>query len=49
MRPAWPCERKALRDGPHRPLALQNLAEHVQGNHFLRPDEIVTALDQRPA
>jgi hypothetical protein len=25
-------------------MAFQNLNEHVQGNHFLRPDEIEEAL-----
>lgn len=44
--PAWPDERKALRVGPMRPMAFQNLAEHVQGNHFLRPDEIVAELEK---
>lgn len=42
--PAWPEDRSALRDPPMRPMAFQNLAEHVQGNHFLRPDEIERAL-----
>lgn len=44
--PAWPRERAALAAPPMRPLAFQNLAEHVQGNHFLRPDEIAEALAQ---
>ena len=38
--PNWPGERAALREPGRRPMAFQNLAEHVQGNHFLRPDEI---------
>lgn len=42
--PAWPSERSALRAPAQRPMAFQNLAEHVQGNHFLRPDEIAAEL-----
>lgn len=38
--PRWPDSREELRAGPARQLAFQNLAEHVQGNHFLRPTEI---------
>ena len=41
--PAWPRERAALRDPARRAMAFQNLSEHVQGNHFLRPEEIVEA------
>lgn len=43
--PAWPEERAALRAAPMRPMAFQNLAEHVQGNHFLRPNEVATQLE----
>jgi SAM-dependent methyltransferase len=42
--PAWPAERAALRAPACRPMAFQNLAEHVQGNHFLRPEEIAAEL-----
>lgn len=42
--PAWPKERSSLRDPAMRAMALQNLSEHVQGNHFLRPDEIAAEL-----
>ncbi len=42
--PAWPDDRAALRAEAMRPMAFQNLAEHVQGNHFLRPEEISEAL-----
>lgn len=42
--PRWPDERAALRVPPNRPLAFQNLAEHVQGNHFLRPAEVEAAM-----
>ena len=42
--PAWPEDRAALRAPAMRPLAFQNLAEHVQGNHFLRPEEIAAEL-----
>lgn len=38
--PNWPTQHKTLREIGHRPMAFQNLAEHVQGNHFLTPDEI---------
>ncbi len=41
--PNWPAERTALREPARRGLAFQNLSEHVQGNHLLRPDEIVAA------
>ena len=42
--PRWPDERSSLRDPRRRPMAFQNLNEHVQGNHFLRPDEIEAAM-----
>ncbi|HQU16484.1 MAG: methyltransferase type 11 [Chromatiales bacterium 21-64-14] len=38
--PNWPVERSALRMPGRAGMAFQNLAEHVQGNHLLRPDEI---------
>ena len=41
--PAWPAERRGLKSPAFRMMAVQNLSEHVQGNHFLRPDEIVAA------
>ncbi len=41
--PAWPPDRSALRDPARKGMAFQNLTEHVQGNHFLRPDEIQAA------
>lgn len=41
--PNWPATRDALRAPSRRGMAFQNLAEHVQGNHFLRPDEIRAA------
>ena len=43
--PAWPAERSALRTPGRRPVAFQNLSEHVQGNHFLQPEEIVRAFE----
>lgn len=43
--PAWPDELSALRDPRRRVLAFQNLSEHIQGNHFLRPAEIVAAVE----
>ena len=42
--PRWPDDRAQLRDGRRRGMAFQNLSEHVQGNHFLRPDEIEAAM-----
>ena len=41
--PYWPDDRAALRKPAMRGLALQNLSEHVQGNHLLRVDEIADA------
>lgn len=38
--PNWPKSRSDLRDPAKRGMAFQNLAEHIQGNHFLRPEEI---------
>jgi len=43
--PAWPDRRSALLDPARRPMAFQNLAEHVQGNHFLRPAEVAAAFE----
>ena len=42
--PRWPDERAALREPRRRAMAFQNLSEHVQGNHFLRPAEIEEAM-----
>ncbi len=41
--PAWPDDRATLRDPGRQAMAFQNLSEHVQGNHFLRPQEIQDA------
>lgn len=38
--PAWPEDRSRLRNPGTRAMAFQNLAEHVQGNRFLQPEEI---------
>ncbi|APZ44714.1 methyltransferase type 11 [Acidihalobacter ferrooxydans] len=38
--PNWPASRADLRSPSRRGMAFQNLSEHVQGNHFLRPDDI---------
>ncbi|MFV1997030.1 MAG: trans-aconitate 2-methyltransferase [Acidiferrobacterales bacterium] len=38
--PAWPADRRQLRNPAYRAMSFQNLGEHVQGNHFLQPDEI---------
>lgn len=42
--PVWPDTRAPLREPARRGVAFQNLAEHVQGNHFLRPSEIADEL-----
>lgn len=42
--PNWPAERTTLRAPATRHLAVQNLTEHVQGNHLLRADEIAAEL-----
>lgn len=44
--PAWPADRGALREPARRGMAFQNLGEHVQGNHFLQPGEIVQAFEK---
>jgi len=44
--PAWPADRAVLREPSRKGMAFQNLTEHVQGNHFLRPDEIQAAFAQ---
>lgn len=41
--PAWPQSIQELKEPRRRPLAVQNLGEHVQGNHLLRPEEIASA------
>jgi SAM-dependent methyltransferase len=38
--PNWPRDVTALRDPSRRGMAFQNLGEYVQGNHFLRPEDI---------
>ena len=38
--PNWPADREKLRERTMRPMAYQNMMEHIQGNHFLRPDEV---------
>ena len=43
--PNWPENREALRDPGRRAMAFQNLGEHIQGNHFLNPKEIVSAFE----
>jgi len=42
--PLWPDSRQVLRDPAMRGLAFNNLSEHVQGNHFLRPADVTAAL-----
>jgi SAM-dependent methyltransferase len=44
--PCWPDDLAALREPRRRGMAFQNLGEHVQGNHFLRPSEIEAAFRQ---
>ncbi len=44
--PRWPDDPSALATHPRlRGMAFQNLAEHVQGNRFLRPDEVAAAME----
>ncbi len=38
--PRWPSKRADLAQPGRRTMAFQNLTEHVQGNHFLTPQEI---------
>ncbi len=38
--PNWPKNRSELQDPMKKGMAFQNLAEYIQGNHFLRPEEI---------
>lgn len=45
--PNWPADRRQLREPAYRPMAFQNLAEYIQGNHFLRPEEIQAQFEQR--
>jgi SAM-dependent methyltransferase len=42
--PRWPDTRGSLRHPRARGMAFQNLAEHLQGNHFLTPAEIAAAM-----
>jgi len=42
--PRWPDTVSELREPRRRGMAFQNLNEHVQGNHFLRPAEIEAAM-----
>jgi hypothetical protein len=44
--PNWPRTRAELRDPGKNGMALSNLFEYVQGNHFLRPEEIEAAFHQ---
>lgn len=44
--PNWPQGLPALRDASRRGMAFQNLSEHVQGNHFLRPEEISAGFEK---
>lgn len=44
--PNWPQTRTALREPGKSGMALSNLFEYVQGNHFLRPEEIEAAFHQ---
>lgn len=44
--PNWPQTRAALREPGKSGMALSNLFEYVQGNHYLRPEEIEGAFHQ---
>ena len=41
--PAWPADPRSLRHEGRPGLAWNNLIEHGQGNHLLRPDQILEA------
>ncbi len=43
--PNWPVDRSILRRPGHRGMAFQNLSEHIQGNHFLRPEEVAAEFE----
>lgn len=43
--PAWPADVRSLRREGRPGLAWNNLIEHAQGNHLLRPDELVAAAE----
>lgn len=43
--PNWPTDRAMLRDPGRRAMAFQNLGEHIQGNHFLNPQEVTEAFE----
>ena len=43
--PDWPLDPGRLADPGYRGMAFQNLAEHVQGNHFLHAGQIAEALE----
>ena len=45
--PAWPNDRSRLHTPALRAMAFQNLSEHVQGNHFLHPEEIRSLFSRR--
>lgn len=42
--PRWPDDTSSLRAPALRGMAFQNLSEHVQGNQFLRPEEVMDGL-----
>ena len=44
--PAWPDDHRVLNEPALRGMAFQNLTEHIQGNHFLHPQEIAAALGE---
>lgn len=44
--PAWPTERSRLREPGWSTMAFQNLAEYVQGNRFLTPEEIAAEMEK---
>ena len=41
--PNWPQTRAELRNPGKAGMALSNLIEHIQGNHYMRPEEIEAA------
>jgi len=44
--PHWPKDKEMLRKPEWKGMAMQNITEYVQGNHFLNPEEIEAQLAQ---
>ena len=44
--PHWPKDKNDLRKAPWKGIAVQNLAEYIQGNRFLHPEEIAAEMNK---